>query len=124
MQFIYELGAVTWPGLAAPASSLSVAAAANSVSVATAAASGSTSAAATIASSAVAADADAASGLGAGASAAVLSKLSSPPAIHRLSEHVVHTTLVGHVTLIHAHCGAGSNRSQRRALRARVAPAA
>eukprot|EP00964_Phaeocystis_antarctica_P150899 scaffold118417_cov67-Phaeocystis_antarctica.AAC.1 len=35
----------------------------------------------------------------------------------------VHTTPVGHVTLIHAHCGAGSNRSQRRALRARVAPA-
>ena len=31
-------------------------------------------------------------------------------------------TLVGHV-IIHAHCGAGSNRSQRRALRARVAGA-
>ena len=104
MQFIYELGAVTWPGLAAPASSLSVAAAADSVSVATAAASGSTSAAATIASSAVAADADAASGLGAGASAAVLSKLSSPP-IHGISEHVVSPKVNDTIVQLWLHAG-------------------
>eukprot|EP00964_Phaeocystis_antarctica_P049374 scaffold28640_cov75-Phaeocystis_antarctica.AAC.6 len=46
------------------------------------------------------------------------------PCVLSISPKPVHTTLVGHVTLIHAHCGAGSNRSQRRALRARVAPAA